>query len=133
MLTRIRITRRESSGLDASEHTESVRFMRHVNMNLLPNHPELRWLHHIPNGGWRKRAVAGKLKAEGVKPGVYDYCLPWPRGVYHGLYLEMKADKGRLSAEQKEFREFVTAQGYRVVEAWGWEEAYSAVCDYIAL
>lgn len=47
--------------------------------------PELKWLHHIPNGGSRgdnakSRAIQGaKLKAEGVKTGVPDLFLPKPK------------------------------------------------------
>lgn len=46
---------------------------------------ELRWLHHIPNGGSRgdsekSRMIRGaKLKAEGVKDGVLDIYLPAPK------------------------------------------------------
>ena len=47
--------------------------------------PELELLFHVPNGGARSKATAGRLKAEGVKPGVPDLCLPVPRGAYHGL------------------------------------------------
>ena len=54
-------------------------------------YPELRLLYAIPNGGHRHKAVAAKLKAEGVKPGVPDLCLPVRRGEYSGLYIEMKA------------------------------------------
>jgi len=53
-------------------------------------YPELRLLYAIPNGGHRHKAVAAKLKAEGVKPGVPDLCLPVPRGTHHGLYIELK-------------------------------------------
>ena len=38
--------------------------------------PELRLMYAIPNGGLRTKAQAGKLKAEGVKPGVPDIHLP---------------------------------------------------------
>lgn len=62
--------------------------------------PEIALLHHIPNGGQRDKAVAAKLKTEGVKAGVPDLCLPVPRGKYHGLYIEMKATGGRPSREQ---------------------------------
>ena len=49
--------------------------------------PELRWLHHIPNGGSRgddakSRAIrGGQLKAQGVRTGVSDVSLPVKRGL----------------------------------------------------
>ena len=46
-------------------------------------YPELRLLYHIPNGGSRGKAEAGRFKAEGVKSGVPDLCLPVARGAYH--------------------------------------------------
>lgn len=129
---RIRVTRRERSGLHASEHTEAVRFMRACNLHL-GLYPELRWLYHIPNGGWRHRTVAAKLKGEGLKPGVYDYMLPVARHGFHGLYIELKNMDGSRSKEQKEFGEFVTAQGYRAVVCKGWYDAYCAVCLYMGI
>lgn len=93
--------------------------------------PELRWLHHIPNGGSRgddarSRAIRGaSLKAEGVKTGVSDLSLPVKRGLYSGLYVEMKKP-GKLSsesAEQKEFGAFVKSQGFGYVCVDSWQEA----------
>lgn len=127
-----RITRREKSGLAPSEHTEGVRLMRALSYHL-GGTPELRWFFHVPNGGWRNRTVAAKLKGEGLKPGVADYCLPVPRGGFNGLFLELKAGKGRASKEQKEFAEFVLAQGYKHVFVTGWEAAYAAVKDYMGI
>ena len=48
-------------------------------------YPELKLLYHVPNGGSRNKAEAGRFKAEGVKAGVPDLCLPVPRGEFHGL------------------------------------------------
>ena len=39
-------------------------------------YPELRLLYAIPNGGHRHKAMSAELKAEGVKPGVPNLCLP---------------------------------------------------------
>lgn len=52
--------------------------------------PELALLYHVPNGGSRKKAEAGRFRAEGVKAGVPDLCLPVARGGFHGLYIELK-------------------------------------------
>lgn len=54
-------------------------------------YPELNLLYHVPNGGSRHKAEAGRLRAEGVKAGVPDLCLPVARGQYHGLYIELIA------------------------------------------
>lgn len=44
-------------------------------------YPELRLLYHIPNGGSRNQIEAKHLKAQGVKSGVPDLCLPVARGL----------------------------------------------------
>lgn len=46
--------------------------------------PELALLYHVPNGGSRKKAEAGRFRAEGVKAGVPDLCLPVARGGAQG-------------------------------------------------
>lgn len=76
-------------------------------------HPALRWLHAIPNGGKRHPATARKLKAEGVKPGVADLFLPHAAQGYHGLYIEMKRERGsRHDEEQKAFESYCKQSGY---------------------
>lgn len=94
-----------------SEHLEQVAFFRMVEL-MKGRHPELCWLHAIPNGGARTASVGAKMKAEGVKRGVWDVFLPYPKGNWHGLYIEMKYGKNGLTQEQKEFGAFVDGQGY---------------------
>ena len=42
-------------------------------------YPELKLLHHCPNGGKRDRVSAAVLKRQGVKAGVPDLHLPVPK------------------------------------------------------
>jgi len=108
--------------------------------------PELRWLHHIPNGGSRgdnaqSRAIrGGQLKAQGVRTGVSDVSLPVKRGPYSGLYIEMKkpaekpkreGSKGGVSDEQAEFGAFVQSQGFGFVVCYSWEEAAKIIEQYL--
>lgn len=81
--------------------------------------PELALLHAIPNGGWRHPATGKKLKAEGLKKGVPDLCLPVPRHGKSGMYIEMKSKKGRVRKEQKWWLERLTEQGYHAVVCKG--------------
>lgn len=94
--------------------------------------PELALLFHIPNGAERHPAVAAKLKKQGVKPGVPDLFLPVARGTAHGLYVEMKRQKGgRVSEDQKAWMEALTQQGYVCVVAHGAEEACDVIWQYL--
>lgn len=100
----------------------------------LGRYPELEYLHHIPNGGARSKATAGRLRAEGVKPGVPDLCLPVPLGGYHGLYIEMKRRKGgTVSADQRRWIDFLQRHGYAVYVCKGAEEAIKTIEHYLSL
>lgn len=61
-----------------SEDTEQINVTSWAAWNER-QYPELKWLHHIPNGGSRNKAEAVKLKQMGVKAGVSDLCLPYPK------------------------------------------------------
>lgn len=94
-------------------------------------YPELKLLHHIPNGGKRDAIEAKHLKAQGVKKGVPDLCLPVARGPYHGAYIELKTQTGRVRPEQTWWLEELKAQGYYAVVCRGWREAVSALTGYL--
>ena len=109
--------------------------------------PVLRFLHHIPNGGARSKATAGRMKAEGVRSGVWDYLLPVRADVrcidgsvlktYGGLYIELKDPRerrtknGGLSDNQVDFGEYVYREGFATVVAYDWTEAQQAILAYV--
>lgn len=95
-------------------------------------YPELRYMYHVPNGGYRNKAEAGRFRAQGVRAGVPDIVVPAARGQYHGLYIELKrTEGGKLSADQKDWLEFLTAQGYFAVMCRGWEETSHVIKSYL--
>ena len=95
-------------------------------------YPELGLLFHIPNGGGRSKAEAGRFKAEGVKAGVPDLFLPVPRGESHGLFIELKRlEGGSVSKEQKEWIAQLREQGYRAEVCKGWEAASRVLLEYL--
>lgn len=99
--------------------------------------PELKWMHAIPNGGERNAIVASRMKAEGVRTGVWDVFLPLPRREFHGLYIEMKRSTrrnhkdGGLSPEQVTFGIWASSHGYYMVVAYTWQEAAEALRQYV--
>lgn len=115
----------------APEHVEAAMLVRAVR-GAVDTWPELELFHAIPNGGHRARRTAAKLKAEGVLPGVPDYCLPVPRGGFHGLYIELKSLTGYASREQRQFIANVRRHGYRAEVCRGWEQAWAVIRDYLA-
>jgi hypothetical protein len=94
--------------------------------------PELKLLFSIPNGGARHIRVATKLKAEGQRAGVPDLFLPAARGDYHGLFIEMKKQKGgTVSENQKQWHSDLIAQNYRVAVCHGWDMARETILEYL--
>lgn len=81
----------------------------------------------IPNGGFRSRATAGRLKAEGVMRGIPDLFVPeW------NLWIEMKRVKGgRLSPDQVNWKQYLEEIGNTVFVAYGAENAMELVDDFV--
>lgn len=73
----------------------------------------------IPNGGARSITTAAKLKVEGVSAGVPDLYVPaWK------LWIEMKRTKGGVvDKAQKDWHDYLTAIGDRVIVCRGADEA----------
>jgi len=114
-----------------SEHEEQKALFYWASV-MLHRYPELKLLHAIPNGGLRNKVVAAKLKAEGVKPGVPDVCLPIPRGGFHGLYIEMKIIKGyKISDDQDWWAVKLRDQGYKARLCRGCKEAIEVIEKYL--
>lgn len=108
------------------EHQEAVALMKLVRMHEV-RWPELVWIFHVPNGGARSKAVAGKLKAEGVRSGVPDYLFPVRSGGYVGLAVELKAKGGRVEPAQRDWIIHLQSQGWCALACYGAEEAWQAI------
>lgn len=94
--------------------------------------PELGLLYAIPNGGKRPLSVAVRMKKTGTKAGVPDMFLPVARGGCHGLYIELKRQKGgRVSPEQTQWMDKLKHQGYRCAVCYGWLQARNEIIDYL--
>lgn len=101
--------------------------------------PCLALLFHIPNGGARgdnkeSNAIRGAaMKAEGVKPGVYDLFLPVARGSWHGIFIEMKkpGEKIKKGSEQEQFGFDVSYEGYGAICCDSWRLAADTLRSYV--
>ena len=76
---------------------------------------------------------AVKLKQMGVKAGVSDLCLPYPKGIYCGLYIEMKYGNNRQQESQKEFLNDMADAGHFVATCYSAEEAVKIIEEYLHL
>lgn len=66
----------------------------------------------VPNGGYRFIATAARLKAEGVKAGVPDIFIAYPQKSFHGLFMELKTERGRPTKQQLQWLERLGSKGY---------------------
>ena len=101
-------------------------------------HPELQGLlFAVPNGSYRTKATAGKLKAEGVVPGVADLILLVPhipegcRYMWHALCIEMKAKTGRQSPEQGLWQLKVEKYGYKYAVCRSLDDFINTIENYL--
>lgn len=84
--------------------------------------PAVAWAFHVPNGEHRHKAVAVRLKAQGVKAGVPDVLLPVRAGGFVGLVLELKrpsrrrAKDGGVAPEQERWLDHLEVVGWNVQE-----------------
>lgn len=128
------------SATGETEHDDQVRIFQWAEL-ATSRYPQLVLLYAVPNGaklpwkhnqnGARFSPEAMKLKAEGLKSGVPDICLPYPVNNYHGFYLELKHGKNKPSEEQLSWISALRSVGNCVVIEWGWENAIKAISDYL--
>lgn len=93
-------------------------------------------MYHVPNGGHRVKAVAGKLKAQGVKAGIPDLVLTMARGGFFGLYIEFKAtppNDAPISSSQHARIRKLNEQGYLAVVCRGHFDTIEQIRAYLRL
>lgn len=88
---------------------------------------------HIPNERKSSPQYGALLKRMGVRSGVSDVFIACPKGPYCGMWLEMKYAKGKLTVNQKQFLEDMSAQGYYAVCVTGFEAAQAFIQEYMGL
>ena len=134
-----------------SEHDHQVALFERL-AAVADDYPEVSLLFAIPNGaklpygrtkdGERFSRQGAILKAEGLKAGVPDMFLPVSRPfrlrapgarsiTWHGLFIELKREKGKLQDSQREWLYFLRQQGYACVVAFGHAEAFEAIIAYL--
>ena len=120
-------------GLIASEHEEQAAFFDYLELES-KRRPELALCFAVPNGQLRDIRIAKKLKAEGVRAGVPDICVPIPRGQWHGMWIEMKRTKhGTVSPEQAWWLNQLKSQGYWTAICLGWDDAKLELEKYMSV
>ncbi len=120
----------------------------------------MRLCYAVPNGAHMSKAQAAKMKAEGLTKGILDInldCSSWgwlsadgkflngDKNIdnkeiekddynfahYHGLRIEMKFGKNKLTPEQTEIKELLERAGFKVAVCYSAVEAVRAVYEYL--
>jgi len=86
----------------------------------------------VPNGGWRTKSEAGKLKAEGALAGVADLILLKSNRHYGALLIEMKTRIGKQSDSQNAWQALIEKDGYKYVVVRSFEEFQKVIKEYLA-
>jgi hypothetical protein len=94
-------------------------------------YPPLGNMFAIPNGGKRNLREAARMKKEGVRAGVPDIFLAWAGNGRNGLFIEMKASKGRLTDKQTEWMINLLDANFQVEVCFSWVEAANVICKYL--
>lgn len=102
---------------DTGEEDLQINLVKHLGWRLKPG--VVFW--HTPNGGKRSKASAGRLKAMGVRAGIFDlmFLLPGPRA----FGLELKWKSGTMEPEQETFGAELDALGIEWACAWTLDDA----------
>ena len=93
-------------------------------------YPMLNMLHCSLNGVKLSGTQAKIAKGQGMLSGVPDLFLPVPKNGYHGLFIEMKSEKGRLTENQQWFLTNAESVGHKTVVCYGSKEAIAAIQAY---
>ena len=93
--------------------------------------PDLDMLFAVPNAGKRTPRQGAYMKAEGLQPGFPDIGLLTARFGRHGLFIELKKPKGRVSPEQAAWIDKLEDQNYKACVRYGWLEAIATIEQYL--
>ena len=107
------------------EHINVINWFRY-------QYPKLtRDLHHFANERRCSVQEGRMLKRMGVMKGVSDFFLAIPCNGYHGLWIELKVNEGKLSPEQVEFLARKNELGYHAIAVWGFQAATEVIKIYL--
>lgn len=88
---------------------------------------------HVANERRSTMQAGALLKRMGVTAGVADIAIMKPSGQFHGLFIELKAEKGRATPKQIEFLNCMRANGYDAAVCYGADSAIEHIKSYLQI
>lgn len=116
--------------LEAAQQQQVVEWSKWAYKANPTRYPNLDLLHCSLNGVKLTKTQSGIAKGQGMLSGVPDLFLPVPRQNYHGLYIEMKSEKGRVTDNQEWFLSKTEGLGYKTAVCYSANEAIKTIQDY---
>lgn len=124
-----------------TEHSQQVALFAQAALHV-HKYPQLKWIYAVPNGFFSTSGEKNKMKAEGLRDGVPDICLPVPffnrpERYYAGLYIELKIESrrkeknGGCSDDQLNYIAYLQDAGYFVAVCYGWQDAWRVIEEYL--
>jgi hypothetical protein len=114
------------------EHAEQVALFKWV--EIAKNRvPELALMFAIPNQSQGNVQRGRYYKAEGQRAGIPDTFLAVARRGYHGLFIEMKRQGGKVSENQLMWQALLKEQGYLSLVCVGAQDAIDKLSWYVGL
>jgi len=110
-------------------HAERLIRWRDANFDV---YPDLRWLRASGNDFPSTGEGCEAMKRRGLLRGEADYFLSRARHGYHGLFIELKRQGGKLKPHQQEFLVEQKKEGYKTVVRYGWEQARDRLVWYLS-
>lgn len=90
-----------------------------------------RFIIYIPNEAVGRIKRGAKAVRMGLRIGCSDLFITVPRHGKHGMWLELKSEKGILKEHQLEFLGDMESQGYFTSVAWSFEMAKQMLDWYL--
>ena len=77
--------------------------------------------------------IYNRLNKEGLKAGVPDLFLALPRGIYHGVFIEIKYDSDRLRKVQADMIRDLESENYKCIIVRSLEEFIEEINSYMRI
>lgn len=111
-----------------SEHETQAAFFDYIRWK---QYDRLFAIAAIPNQRKASFATGRRFKREGVLPGFPDVGVFVSRQGFHGLFIEFKHGKNRLSPEQRAVKALLESAGFRYVVSYSVDHAIAIFEEYI--
>lgn len=112
------------------EHWEQVMLFDWLERFLPEYYPDFA---AVPNAGKRSGKESWDMPAEGLRTGYPDITGDIPKGIYHGLFIELKWGKNKPSKEQVAQLNRKRSRGYFACVCYGFDEAKAVITEYLKL